>query len=126
PGTWVRPRAKDFRLGEEVLTASRRLDPAALIAASGADFAEVEGSARTRVALLAHGDELAEPGEARLSSLAVPDSASLGVAALARSWGGDIVGRARLPDDLQQMEAAAKDATATADLVVVIGGASVG
>ena len=126
PATWVRPRAKDFRLGEEVLTASRRLDPAALIAASGADFAEVEVSARPRVALLANGDELAEPGEARLSSLAVPDSASLGVAALARSWGGDIVGRERLPDDLQQMEAAAKDATATADLVVVIGGASVG
>lgn len=126
PATWVRSRAKDFGAGDEILSSGRLLDPAALVAAAGADAAEVEVFARPRVALLANGDELAEPGEARLSSLAVPDSASLGVAALGESWGGEIVRRERLPDDLKRMEAAARDTAATADLVVVIGGASVG
>ena len=126
PATWVRPLGKDFCRGDEVLPTGRLLDPAALIAAAGADVAEVEVYARPRIALLANGDELAEPGEARLSSLAVPDSASLGVAALAEHWGGKVIGRTRLPDDLQPMEAAARDAGAAADLVVIIGGASVG
>ena len=124
--TWVRPRAGDFGTGDEVVASGRPLDPAALIAVAGADVAEVEVYASPRVALLANGDELAEPGKARLASLAVPDSASLGVAALAGGWGAEVISRQRLPDDVQRMEAAAKDAAAAADLVVVIGGASVG
>jgi len=124
--TWVRPRGKDFRAGDEVLPAGRLLDPAALIAAAGADAAEVEVFARPRIMLLSNGDELVTPGEARGSPLAVPDSASIGVAELAEHWGGEVIGRVRLPDDLQQMEAAAAASLALADLVVVIGGASVG
>ncbi len=126
PATWVRPRGRDFTAGDEVLADGRLLDPAALIAAAGADAVEVEVYLKPRVALLSNGDELVEPGAARNSSLAVPDSASLGVAALAERWGGDVVNRARLPDDLVRMESAAREAIASADLVVAIGGASVG
>lgn len=126
PATWVRPRGKDFRAGDEVLQVGRTLDPAALIAAAGADVAALEVFVRPRLALLATGDELVEPGEARASSLAVPDSASLGVAALAEQWGGRVLSRSRLRDDLAAMEAAAAAAVGSADLVVVIGGASVG
>ena len=126
PATWVRPRGKDFRAGDEVLPAGRLLDPAALIAAAGADVAEVEVFVRPRLALLSSGDELVEPGEARLAALAVPDSASLGVAALAGQWGGQVVSRTRVHDDLAALETAAAEAIASADIVVVIGGASVG
>ena len=126
PATWVRPRGRDFRAGDEVLPAGRLLEPAALIAAAGADAATVEVSARPRIALLSTGDELVEPGEARESSLAVPDSASLGVAALAKQWGAEIVSSTRLRDDLPEMKAAAATAATAADVVVVIGGASVG
>ena len=123
---WVRARGKDFRAGDEVLSAGRLLDPTALIAAAGADAAEVEIFACPRVVLLSNGDELVEPGQARASRLAVPDSASLGVAALVERWGGQVIGRRCLPDDLKRMEAAARIAIAAADLIVVIGGASVG
>ncbi|MEA3059087.1 MAG: molybdopterin molybdotransferase [Sphingomonadales bacterium] len=126
PATWVRPRGKDFRVGDELLPVGRLLDPAALIAATGADVAEVDVFVRPRVALLSVGDELVEPGEARMAALAVPDSASLGVAALAEQWGGQVVSRARLHDDLAALETAATEAVASADMVVVIGGASVG
>jgi molybdopterin molybdotransferase len=126
PATWIRPRGKDFRAADEVVPAGRLLDPAALIAAAGADLAEVEVFVRPRLALLSTGDELVDPGEARMAALAVPDSASLGVAALAEQWGGLIVSRARLSDDLDLMKPAAREAGEIADVVVVIGGASVG
>jgi len=95
-------------------------------AAAGADVAEVDIFARPRLALLSNGDELVDPGKARSSALAVPDSASLGVAALTEEWGGAIVTRSRLRDDLGVMKTAAVAAADEADLVVVIGGASVG
>jgi molybdopterin molybdotransferase len=126
PATWVRARGKDFQAGDEILTAGRLLDPAALIATAGADAAEVEVYLKPRLALLSNGDELVEPGEARSSPLAVPDSASLGVAALAEQWGAQVLNRKRLPDVPQLMEAAATAAISSADLIVVIGGASVG
>lgn len=126
PATWVRPRGKDFRVGDPVLATGRLLDPAALIAASGADVAEASVFAPPRLALLATGDELVAPGEARAAQLAVPDSATLGVAALAQQWGAEVVSCARAPDDLERLQAAAEDALESADVVVVIGGASVG
>jgi molybdopterin molybdotransferase len=126
PATWVRPRGRDFRAGDEVLAAGHQLDPAAMIAAAGADVADVQVHVSPRVALLSNGDELVEPGEARASALAVPDSASLGVAALAVRWGAEIVNRVRLADDLAELRTAADKALACADMVVVIGGASVG
>jgi molybdopterin molybdotransferase len=126
PASWVRPQGKDFRAGDEVLPAGRLLDPAALIAAAGADLAAVEVSACPRLCLLTNGDELADPGQARSSALAVPDSASLGVAVLADRWGAQMIARRRLSDDLQTMEIAAAEAVESADLIVVIGGASVG
>src|SRR5437868_14816140 len=116
PATWVRPRGKDFRAGDEMLLAAHLLDPAALIASAGADIAEVEVFARPRLALVSTGDELVEPGEARTSALGVPDSASLGVAALAGQWGAQLFGRARLRDDLDQLQAAAVSALTSADI----------
>lgn len=126
PATWVRPRGKDFRAGDAILPAGRLLDPAALIAAAGADVPALQVFTRPRLALLSTGDELVEPGDARSSALAVPDSASGGVAALAQQWGAEVVGRKRLRDDPKQMKSTASDALSSADIIVVIGGASVG
>ena len=126
PTKWVRSQGKDFRWGDEVLCPARLLDPAALIAAAGADVAEVMVFERPRLALIATGDELIAPGEAHASPLAVPDSASLGVAALAEQWGAQVVSRSRAPDELGLLQATAAQALDLADVVVVIGGASVG
>ena len=126
PARHIRMRGSDFRAGDVLLEAGRRLDPRALVAATGADLAEVETWRRPTVLVLATGDELASPGEARDRPGAIPDSVSAGVAALAELWGGRTLGTRRLADDLPAMERAAGEALEQADLLVVTGGASVG
>ena len=126
PARHIRPQGSDFRSGDTLLPSGRRLDPRALVTAAGADAAEIAVWRRPRVAILATGDELASPGEARLRAGAVPESVSLGVAALAGQWGGLNLGTRRLGDELAAMVRAAGDALEAADLVVVTGGASVG
>jgi molybdopterin molybdotransferase len=122
----IRGRGSDFEAGDLLLEAGRRLDPRALVAAAGADVAEVEVWRRPRLVVLATGDELADPGRARDVEGAIPDSVSLGILALAEAYGAEPVRRRRLGDALPAMEAAAAEALAAADLVVVTGGASVG
>jgi molybdopterin molybdotransferase len=123
---FIRARGSDFREGDVLLDLGVRLTPQALTAAAAADWAEVEVFTRPRVQILCTGDELAEPGHAHETPGAIPDSASLAVAALARVWGADVVSRQRLKDDLRSMIPIAAEALKDADVVVVIGGASVG
>lgn len=122
----IRRRGSDFRAGDTLLTAGRRLDPRALVAAAAADLAEVEVWRRPQVRILGTGDELAAPGEASLRAGSIPESVSFGVAALVEIHGGRSLGARRLADDLPAMERAAGEALDEADLVIVTGGASVG
>jgi molybdopterin molybdotransferase len=122
----IRKRGSDFEQGQELLSAGRLLDKRAIVAAAAADLAQVEVYKRPRVLILGTGDELAEPGTALEREEAIPESVSLGVAALASEWGAEVVGRERLRDDLAAMEESAARALADADVVVVTGGASVG
>ena len=123
---YIRAAGSDFRAGDTLVAAGRRLTPPALLAAAAADLARLEVWRRPRVAILATGDELAAPGEACARPGAIPDSASFGVAALADAWGAQVIARHRLKDDRPTLERAAAEALQEADLVVVIGGASVG
>lgn len=128
PGTarHIRKRGLDFRTGDRLLEAGRRLDPRAMVAAAGADVGELAVWRRPIVAILGTGDELADPGTARENAEAIPESVSLGVAALAASWGAAAQRAVRLRDELGPMKQAAAEALEQADLVVVTGGASVG
>lgn len=126
PARHIRERGSDFGVGDELLDAGRSLDARALVAAAGADVAQVEVYRRPRLHILSTGDELAEPGTARERPDSIPESVSFGVAALGEQWGADCIGRTRLPDELPLMEDRARAALEDADLVVVTGGASVG
>ncbi|MCV0416560.1 MAG: molybdopterin molybdotransferase MoeA [Brevundimonas sp.] len=125
-GRHVRVRGSDFRRGDALLPAGRRLDARAMVAAAGADVAEVELWARPRVIVLGTGDELAAPGEASGRAGAIPESVSFGVAGLALAYGAEMIDRLRLPDQPAVLEQAAAAALERADIVVVTGGASVG
>jgi molybdopterin molybdotransferase len=122
----IRRRGSDFASGEELLPAGRLLDPRAIVAAAGADVAELELYRRPRLTILSTGDELAAPGTARERPDAIPESVSFGVAALAQQWGATCLGTTRLRDDLASMQHAAEESIGGADIVVVTGGASVG
>ncbi len=122
----IRKQASDFRTGDQLLAAGRVLDKRAIVAAAGADLAQVEVFRRPLVSILSTGDELAEPGSARQRADAIPESVSLGVAAMAIECGADLPRRHRLPDKIEEMTQCAALAVEWADLVVVTGGASVG
>ena len=116
----------DFRAGEVLLSEGTTLTAQALVAAAAADVATVDTWRAPQVLFLSTGDELAEPGQAHKTPHRIPDSASVGVGALAAAWGAQVIGRERLKDDLDAMVPAANAALERADVVVVIGGASVG
>jgi molybdopterin molybdotransferase len=126
PARHIRERGSDFACGDLLLEAGRLLDARALVAAAGADLAEVEVWRRPRLVIIGTGDELAEPGTARATPGAIPESLSIGVAAFAEDWGAEVVARKRLADDLPTLEREAALALEIADVVVVTGGASVG
>ena len=126
PATYIRAAGSDFAAGAVLLTAGTRLSPRMLVAAGAADLAQVTVGPIPRVAILATGDELAPPGEAHARQDAIPETIGLGVAALAKEAGAEIVARTMCADDPERLMALAGEMLAGADLVVVTGGASVG
>jgi len=126
PGRHIRKKGSDFVEGEEMIAAGQALTWKALTTISGADVADVKVFKQPRIAILATGDELAPPGTARARPGRIPESVSYGVRAFVDAHGGKTVWRQSVPDAPDLMRAAAKSAVKIADLVIVIGGASVG
>lgn len=122
----VRLAGSDFVEGQVLVEAGLELTPQRLVACAAADCASVAVHRRPRVALIATGDEIVAPGEARGRAGAIPESVSYGAGALAETFGAEIVLRLRAGDDLGALTRAAAHALEAADLVVVTGGASVG
>lgn len=122
----LRVAGSDFQAGDLLVLAGVRLNAQRLVAAAAANLGAVTVHRRPRLAVLATGDELAEPGSARLHGDAIPESVSFGVAALAEDWGATVVSRYRCGDDLSRLRPLAARAVEEADVVVVTGGASVG
>jgi molybdopterin molybdotransferase len=122
----IRAAGCDFALGAMVARAGVRLTPQSLIAVAAADTPTVSVFARPRVTLVGTGDELVPPGQAARRADSIPESVTLGVAALVRRWGGEVTRRALVCDELGALRAAADAALADSDIVVTVGGASVG
>ncbi|HZU50630.1 MAG TPA: molybdopterin molybdotransferase MoeA, partial [Sphingomicrobium sp.] len=123
---FIRKRASDFARRSEILAKGNILDARALVAAAGGDIGLVEVFRRPRLRVVSTGDELVEPGRASETGGAVPDSVSLGIAALAEEYGAICIERLRFGDDLELIQSAATAALESADVVVLAGGASVG
>ena len=126
PAKHIRNLGSDFRQGALLVESGTCLGYRQLVAAAGADLAEVRVWRRPALVILGTGDELTAPGSSAGKKGAIPESVSFGVAALAEEWGASIRDRLSLPDELKAMEQAAAKALDQADLVVVTGGASVG
>jgi len=120
----IRPRGMDFREGETLLAAGRRLGPRELALAAAMGYGTLPVRRRPRVAILSTGDELVPPG-VRPGAGQVVASNHLSVAALAEAAGADVslLGIAR---DTREDLARHIGHAAGADVLVTIGGASVG
>ncbi len=123
-GTFIRPAGLDFRAGETLLTAGRRLRPADIGLAAAMNHPWLTVRRRPRIALLATGDELVRPGEP-VGENQIISSNSLGLAALIAAEGGEAIDLGIAQDNRASLLALAAGARG-ADLLVTLGGASVG
>lgn len=119
----VRPQGCDFRRGQTLLSAGERLNPWRLALAASAGAGVLQCGTRPRVAILATGDELVEPGDP-----AGPDqiynSATPSLGAFAARHGGEAL-ELTIAGDSEAAILKAIDGVAF-DILVTIGGASVG
>jgi molybdopterin molybdotransferase len=123
-GENVRARGLDFRAGDVLIERGRRISSrdVALLAAS--DFARVEVTRKPLVAIVATGDELTRPGEPRAPG-GIVASSTYAVQAMVREWGGDAIDLGIVPDRAEEF-GRLPQATRGMDLIVTLGGASVG
>lgn len=121
----IRARATDFAAGDCLLPAGTRLTPGAIAAAamSGADQLTV--GRRPRVAILATGDELVQAGRA-LTAGQIPDSNSPMLSAMLAGEPAVVSLPHHVRDDRAILTKLLKDLARRHDVIVTVGGASVG
>ncbi|MBP2160224.1 MULTISPECIES: gephyrin-like molybdotransferase Glp [Asticcacaulis] len=119
----IRPKGGDFRTSDPLLANGDRLDPWRLSLAAAAGRANLEVVKRPRIAVLCTGDELILPGQTPGPDQ-IFESGSLALMALIAEWGGEAAylgvegdGQAAITEAVRHAEA---------DLIVTVGGASVG
>jgi molybdopterin molybdotransferase len=124
-GSHVRKRGEDLARGAIALTRGSRINPFRVGLLAALDQSHACVTRRPRVALLCTGDELRDPGSAPRPG-SIPDSNGPSLAALARRAGAEIVSISRSGDELQQTQAALRAALASSDVLLTVGGVSVG
>lgn len=120
----IRLRAGDFAAGDVLIGPGVRLDPwrLALAASAGADTVAVAG--QPEISFVATGEEIVQLGAGLPDDGQIYDSASYALQARARQWGGRSLGITLAGDRADAIERAV--VATTAELIVFIGGASVG
>jgi len=126
PGDNVRNAGIDFADGEPLLRAGRRLTSRDVALAAAANHARLPCVRPPRVAILATGDELVAPGEP-IGRSQIVASNNFFILGLAEACGGVGIDLGIAKDDPHALAAAIRAAIdAKADVLVTLGGASVG
>jgi molybdopterin molybdotransferase len=123
-GQNIRAQGSDLRAGALLLGAGTVLGPAQLGLLASGEHAKVLVCPKPRVAIVATGDELRDPGGGAPGTIA--DSNSVALAAMVTRTGGECVRALRVPDTLSLATRAITEALSEVDLLVVVGGVSVG
>jgi molybdopterin molybdotransferase len=124
PGDNIRFCGKDFTAGQPLFPAGHRLTARDLMLAASSGHGTLPVRRRPRVAMLATGDELVPPG-ATPGPDQIVSSIPIGLASMIASAGGIPVPLGIARDTLPDLDAKIA-AAADADILVTIGGASVG
>lgn len=121
----VRLRGEDISAGQPLLGAGTLMGPAhiALLASQG--LAEVRVVKPLRVGILTTGDELVAPGQARAAQQIYNSNAAM-LAALVESMGAQVCRALHARDEAHALRDAFESLLADCDLVLSVGGVSVG
>lgn len=124
-GQHVRRRGEDLSAGAIAIAKGTRLRPAHLSLAAALDRAHLAVGRRPEVAILATGDELRRPGTDPIPGT-IAESNTVALRAMARRAGASAKALPYVRDDRAATERAFAAALDEADVVVSIGGVSVG
>ena len=123
-GAYIRPAGLDFRAGDVGIAAGRTLTARDVGLAAAMNVPWLTVRRRPRVALLATGDELVRPGEP-IGPNQIVSSNALALAALIAGCGGQAIDLGIALDTKESLQSMVEGAKG-ADLLVTLGGASVG
>jgi len=123
-GRHIRRAGLDFERDSTSIPPGKRLGPRDISLVAGMNVPWLAVHRRPMVALLATGDELLLPGET-VGDNQIVASSLWGMAALVKAWGGEPLNLGIARDDTATIAASLQGA-ARADLLVTLGGASVG
>jgi molybdopterin molybdotransferase len=123
-GRHIRVAGLDFKSGEVLVQSGHRLTARDLSLIAAGDVPQVSVRRRPKIAVAATGDELSLPGAPRKPG-GIVASSGYALAAMIERWGGETIDLGILPDT-QEAVASIADHAKHADLVVTLGGASVG
>ncbi|MCA0207678.1 MAG: molybdopterin molybdotransferase MoeA [Proteobacteria bacterium] len=121
----IRARAIDFAAGDCLLPAGTRMTPGAIAAAAMSGAGQLVVGTRPRVAIVTTGDELVQPGRP-LAPGQIPDSNGAMLAAMLAGEVADPVLPHHIPDDREKLAHVLKELARRHDVIVTVGGASVG
>jgi molybdopterin molybdotransferase len=125
-GDNLRAAGMDFQVGDALIAAGRSLTPRDVALAAAANHTAIAVRRRARVAILATGDELVKPGGA-LGPAQIIASNNFAVAGVVEACGGVAIDLGIAVDELGALKTALAQAQdAQADVLVTLGGASVG
>jgi len=128
-GQWIRRSGEDVTRGSTVLSHGTRLTPAELGLAASLGLAQLQVSARPRVALFSTGDELVMPGDVAPEAMpagAIYNSNRFFLRAMLQRLGCEVTDLGIVPDQRDATIAALRDAAQHHDLILTSGGVSVG
>jgi molybdopterin molybdotransferase len=128
-GQWIRRSGEDVTRGAKVLSKGTRLTPAELGLAASIGLAQLQVSARPRVALFSTGDELVMPGDVAPEAMpagAIYNSNRFFLRAMLQRLGCEVTDLGIVPDKREATLAALRDAAQHHDLILTSGGVSVG
>ena len=120
----IRRAGIDFKQGDTLIAKDTIIGPAQIALAASGNHSHLSVYRRPKVAIIANGDELRPPGS-RLELGQIISSNSAGLGALVKHWGGDVLDMGIASDNLESITAMIK-AAKDADIIVPVGGASVG
>ena len=123
-GEFIRRRGSDLSEGQKIIEAGERISAQTLALLAAQGLAEVEVGGEVRAAIITTGDELVPPGKS-LAAGQIHESNSILLHALCEKWGASVASVEHCADDASSIETAVRKGI-THDILVVVGGVSVG